>query len=114
MTYSLDFRRHILKIKAEEQLSYNEASLRFKISKSSLVRWNKELEPKKTRNKPATKINMEALKADVSTVTIMNEQSVLESDKTGIYWALKRLGVTYKKNIVSSKSRRREAIVVPE
>lgn len=117
MTYSLDFRRHILKIKAEEQLSYDETSLRFKISKSSLVRWNKGLEPKKTRNKPATKIDMDALKADVMIYpdSYYHERAKrLGASKTGIYWALKRLGVTYKKNIVPSKSRRRKAIIVPE
>ena len=57
MTYSIDFRRHILKIKAEEQLSYAETSFRFKISKASIVRWNKELEPKKSEiNRPQRSI----------------------------------------------------------
>ena len=117
MTYSIDFRRHILKIKTEEQLSYAETSFRFKISKASIVRWNKELEPKKKRNKPATKIYMDALTVDVLTYpdSYYHERAKrLGISKTGLYWALKRLGVTYKKNTVSSQSRRREAIIVSD
>ena len=66
MTYSVDFRRHVLKIKMEEGLTYEEASCRFKIGKASLSRWNKELEPKKHRNKPPCKIDMAQLKSDIA------------------------------------------------
>jgi transposase len=66
MTYSIDFRKKVLKLKAEENLSYEAAAERFKIGKTTLVRWHKKLEPQLTRNKPATKINMEALKQDVA------------------------------------------------
>jgi len=115
MTYSIDFRRHVLKVKREEALSYEVTSIRFKISKSSLVRWNKELEPKKKRNKPATKIDMEKLKADVAFYpdSYYHERAKrLGVSKTGVYWALKRLGVSYKKNTQTPQSRRREAIFI--
>lgn len=38
MTYSIDFRRHVLKVKREQGLSFDATSERSKIGKSSLVR----------------------------------------------------------------------------
>lgn len=113
MTYSLDFRIHVLKIKTEEGLSYEETSRRFKVGKASLVRWNIEIQPKMSRNKPATKIDMDQLKKDIITYPdsyYYERATRLGVSKNGIYWAMKRLGVTYKKNTESSKSRRRTAI----
>ena len=43
----------------------NKPSERFDISIRTLFRWQSKLEPCLTRNKPATKIDMEALKKDV-------------------------------------------------
>ena len=60
--YSLDFR---LAIKEAEKLSFAELSKRFKVGIASLVRWSKKIEPILKRKKPATKIDMEALKRDV-------------------------------------------------
>ena len=65
MTYSVDFRRRVLEIKMKENLTCDETSKRFGIGINSVVRWSKKLEPQRTRNKPATKINMEALKRDI-------------------------------------------------
>ena len=65
MTYSIDFRRQALLIKEQEQLSFEATAKRFGVGKASVVRWSKRIETQRTRNKPATKINMEALKPDV-------------------------------------------------
>jgi transposase len=65
MAYSIDFRRKVLEIKERDGLSSEEAALRFGISESSVFRWSKRLEPCRTRNKPATKINMAELALDV-------------------------------------------------
>jgi len=46
-------------------LTFEEISKRFGVGKTSLVRWNKVLEPRLTRNKPVTRIDMEALKRDI-------------------------------------------------
>ena len=100
MTYSVDFRRHVLKVQAEEHLTYEETAARFKIGKASLVRWHRTLEPRKTRNKPATKIDMEALKQDIKTYPdsyYYERAQRLGVSKTGIYCAMKRLKVSYKK-----------------
>lgn len=65
MTYSTDLRRKALTLKEQENLTTAEAAKRFGIGTANFNRWNKKLEPKRTRNKPATKIDMEALKRDV-------------------------------------------------
>lgn len=68
MTYSLDFRHHVLKGKVEEGLTNEQTASRFKIGIASLVRWNRNLESKSSRNKPATKINMDQLKDNLTAV----------------------------------------------
>lgn len=105
MTHSIDFRRHVFRVKQDEQLTYEETAKRFKIGKASLVRWNRELEPKKNRNKPAIKIDMAVLKADVINYpdSFQYERAArLGVSRSGVYWALKRLGISYKKNTESS------------
>ncbi|MBX3327161.1 MAG: IS630 transposase-related protein [Nitrospira sp.] len=115
MTYSIDFRKKVLKIREKEGLSIEGVAIRFGVGKASVMRWLIELEPKKTRNKSATKIDMEALRKDIeeSPDSYQYERAErLGVSQSGIYWALKRLNVTYKKNTNSSKSRRRKALIV--
>jgi transposase len=107
MTYSLDFRRHVLKVKEDEKLTYEETAIRFKIGKASLVRWHKKLEPCRTRNKQPTKINMDALREDIEKYPDAYQHERAQRfgvSAAGIYWALKRLKVTYKKNSKSPQS----------
>ena len=102
MTYSLDFRKKVLKIRAEEGLSIEAISLRFGVGKASVMRWLVSLEPKKTRNKPATKINMELLRKNV-----LNYPDDFQYERaqrfgvsaSGIALALLRLKISYKKNM---------------
>lgn len=115
MTYSLDFRRHVLKVKAEEGLSFALTAERFKLGKNTLFLWSKDIEPKSKRNKPATKIDMEALREDIKRYPdayYYERASRLHVSKTGICWAMKRLGVSYKKNADAPESRRRIAFIV--
>jgi hypothetical protein len=66
MTYSTDFRRKILGIKEQENLTTEEAAKRSAgIGTANFSRWGKNLEPKRTRNRPAAKIDMDALRRDV-------------------------------------------------
>lgn len=107
MTYSLDFRRRILKIKEKQGLSFSETSKRFDVPMRTLFRWKRRIEPKTKRNKPATKINMEALRKDVQEYPDMYQYERAEKfgvTQGAIWFALKRLGISYKKNSVSSKS----------
>ena len=65
MTYSTDFRRKVIGIKEQENLTTKEAAKRFGIGTANFSRWGKNPEPKRARNKPAVKIDREALKRDV-------------------------------------------------
>jgi len=56
MTYSIDFRRKVLAIKEQENLTFEEAVTWFGVGKASLVRWSSRLEHCRTRHKPAAKI----------------------------------------------------------
>ena len=116
MTYSLDFRKKVLKVKEREGLSFSQVSNRFDIGISTIVRWSKNILPQPSRNKPATKIDMPALKRDVEKYpdAYQYERAIrLGVSKSGIGFALKRLGVTYKKNTHSSQSLRYRTAYLP-
>jgi transposase len=104
MTYSLDFRKKVLEIRSKEGLSIEEVSKRFGVGKASVMRWLIEIEAKKKRNKPATKINMDLLREDV-----VNYPDSFHYERahrfgvsaSGIAVALHRLKISYKKNMES-------------
>ena len=116
MTYSTDFRRKVIGIKEQENLTTEEAAKRFGIGTANFSRWNKNLEPKRTRNKPAAKIDMEALRRDVESYPDAyhhERASRFGVSEGGIRKALKRLGISYKKNTEASQSRRRRTASLP-
>jgi transposase len=113
MTYSRDFREKVLSIKEKECLSFAAVAKRFDIGIASVVRWTKNIESKKTRYKPATKIDMEALKKDIETYPDAYQYeraNRLNVSRMGVAHALKRLRVTYKKNSQSSSRESRKTI----
>lgn len=117
MCYSLDFRRKVLEIRKKEQLSMVKVAERFGIALSTVMRWTKCLEPKVKRLKPATHIDMAALKTDVREhpdAYVRERAKRLGASYTGTYHALKRLGVTYKKNAESPQGVRRRTTLLPE
>ena len=65
MSYSIDFRRPVLMIKAKENLTFDEIAERFDVGRARVVRWSKRIPAQRTRNPPATKIHRETLKQDV-------------------------------------------------
>lgn len=65
MSYSLDLRKHVFKIKQQERLTFQETSDRFGVPTRTLFRWKKHIEPITKRNKPSTKIDMAALQKAV-------------------------------------------------
>lgn len=65
MTYSLDFRQKVLQIKQAENLSMSAVAKRFNIGVASVMRRSKKIEPKPIRERPAIKLDMEALKKDI-------------------------------------------------
>jgi len=97
MTYSIDLRKKVLEVKEKEKLSYKEVARRFSVGIASVVRWSKRLEPQKTRNKPATKIDREALSADVAKYPDSYQYERAKRfgvTQQGIGAALKRLGIS--------------------
>ena len=113
MTYSVHFRRKVLSIKEKEGLSLASVSKKFSLSKNTVFLWTKNLFPKTNRDKPATKIDMEALKSDITKYSDAYQYERAERlgvSQSSIHSALKRLQVTYKKISKTSKGqRRREA-----
>ncbi len=108
MTYSYDFRKKVLETKAKEGLSFGDVAARFCVGIASVVRWSKKLESQKKRHKPATKVNMEALKKDIAAYpdAYQYERSErLGVTQSAIWYALQRLGVTYKKNPSASQGK---------
>lgn len=104
MSYSLDFRQRVFEIKKEKKLTFEQVSERFGVSMRTLFRWQERIEPILKRNKPATKIDMEALAEDVTS----NPDSYLSErvekfqvSKSCIFFALQRLGISNKKNSMS-------------
>lgn len=111
MTYSLDFRKKVLAVRKRENLSMMEVGERFDVGVASVMRWSKELEPKKTRNKAPTKCHNELLLKDVEQFPDAyhyERAQRLGVGRTTIGQALRRLGITYKKNLRASKSSARE------
>jgi transposase len=110
MTYSIDFRKKVLSVKKKEGLSLAAISKKFAISKNTVFLWTKVITPKKHREKPPTKINTNQLKEDIAQYGDAYQYERAERlgvSQSGIYSALKRLKVTYKKISKPSKSKRR-------
>ena len=115
--YSLHIRKNIIDIKTKKKLSIREAARRFGISPNTIYKWGKKIEPKEWRKQRVSKIDMKKLAEDV----INNPDGYqyervkrLEVSQAAVYFGLKRLGVTYKKNTKTSKSRQRKACYVFE
>ena len=116
MTYSLDFRRKALSVREKEGLTIAEVATRFGVGIASVVRWLTKVEPQRTRNKPATKIDMAALAQEVRDnpdAYQYEHAKRLGVSQKGIGHALRRLGVTYKKNAAPSQGRRARTAHLP-
>ena len=110
MTYSLDFRQKVMDYKTKKGLTFEQTSPHFDIGIRTLFRWSTSLSPCNKRQKPATKMDMDALKHDVenSPDAYQWERALrFGVHQSTIYYALKRLEISYKKNTTTSKSQRR-------
>ena len=106
MTYSIDFRKQVLR-SIKDGMTIREAANFYQLSTSSIHSWQQSLVPKTTRNKAPTKISNEALLKDVEQHPddYMYERAQrLGCSKSGIEAALKRLGISQKKDLRTSKS----------
>ncbi len=113
--YSLDYRKRVFAIKEKENLTFEQTSKRFHVGIRTLFAWQKRIAPKMTRNKPASKINMETLKKDVQK-NPDRFQWERAQDYNVTAWAigkaLRRLKISYKKNSPPPQSRRRASPAV--
>ena len=106
MTYSTDFRRKVLEIKERDGLSFEQSAALFGVGKSSVRRWTERLEPCRSRNKPATKIDMYLLAQDVDLYPDAYRYERAERfgcGRRGIGEALKRPDISRKKNSFASE-----------
>lgn len=114
--YSIDFRRKVFSVKAKKNLSIRAVAKHFDIGVATVTRWNKRISPKPLARNPRT-INYTALKEDVKKHPdsyCCERAQRLGVSKTGIFKAMKRLSITYKKNLKSSKSQRRGTYIIPK
>ena len=106
MAYSLDFRKRVFSLKEERELTFKETSKLFGIDIWTLFRWQQRLEPKIAREKPATKIDMQALQADLEKNPDRFQYERAEDygvSQAAIFYALKRLKLSRKKNATPPK-----------
>lgn len=113
MTYSRDFRMKVLAVREQENLSMAKVAKRFGVGLKSVLRWSQNIESITKRNKPATKIDMEALKRDVEQYPDAYQYERAERlgvSEGCVFHALKRLNVTYKKNPKSPQGGSRKTL----
>tara|TARA_R110002020_G_scaffold232883_3_gene444527 strand:- start:13958 stop:14302 length:345 start_codon:yes stop_codon:yes gene_type:complete len=104
MTYSIDYRKQVLS-SIKGGMTIREAALFYGLS--TINSWQQNLVPKTKRNKASTKIPDDALIEDVKRYPDdynYERARRLNCIKTGIFNALKRLGISQKKELGTPKS----------
>jgi len=102
MTYPSSFCRKVLSVREQEGLTIVQTAARFCMGIASVTRWLKNPDPKLTRNKPATKIDMIALARDVREfpdACQAERAQRLGASTQGIGHALRRMNISYKKTL---------------
>ena len=106
MTYSLDFRRQVLK-SLDEGMTFVQAAEFYNLSPTTIQNWKRRVQSKATRQTKPYKIPDDVLLNDVKEHPDdyqYERARRLNCSKTGIYHALKRLGISQKKDTGTSKS----------
>jgi transposase len=106
MTYSVHFRKKVL-AKLEAGTSMREAATQYELSTATIQSWKRKLEPKAVRDTKPRVIHDDALRLDVELHpdSYQRERADrLNCSTRGIGKALKRIGITQKKDFKSSKS----------
>jgi transposase len=106
MTYSLDFRRQVLK-SLDEGITFVQAAEFYNLSPTTIQNWKRRFHSKTTRQTKPYKIPDDVLLNDVKEHPDdyqYERARRLNCSKTGIYHALKRLGISQKKDTGASKS----------
>lgn len=107
MTYPVHFRKKVLSY-LEEGNIFRKTADKYDLSTATIRKWQKALKPKTSRNKQPVKIDNDALRQDIELYpdAYQRERAIrLNCSAQGISHALKRLGITQKKDIKASKSK---------
>lgn len=115
MAYSLDFRRKVLSVRQKEGLTIAEVADRFGVGVASVVRWLKDVHRKKQGFRKR-KIDMDVLRQDIADYpdAYQHERAArLGVTQNAIFLALKRLRVSYKKNVAAPQGKRRRPAYLP-
>ena len=116
MSHSVSFRRHVLRIKARDDLSFAQVAARFSVGVASVKRWSKRVEPKPYERRKGIKIDLEALAQDVRDHpdAYQYERAARFGVTPKAIWkALRKLDVTYKKSHATSQGERRRTTRLP-
>ena len=117
MSYSISFRRHVLRVKDVEGLSFARTADRFSVGIASVKRWSKRLEPKPCARKRPRKLDPEKLAQDVCDhpdAYQYERAARFGVTQKAIWQALRKLGVTYKKSVTAPEGERRQTARLPE
>ena len=96
-------------------MSFLKLADKYNISVRSIQEWLKGNLPKGTRNRPNTKLDIDELKQDILNYPdgyLKERAERLGVSDHCISQNLKKIGVTYKKNFNTPKSKRRETIII--
>lgn len=116
MAYSVDIKRLAMIMLTVDKLNLNQVCERLKIGLTTLIRWvklnrNNTLYTIKPRICASRKINDDSLRAYISQnpdAYLYEIAEHLDVSKSGVHDALKRLGISYKKNTNLQRTRRRK------
>jgi hypothetical protein len=104
MSYSEHFRKKVL-AKLEEGYSIRAVAAQFEIDKSTIVQWKKRIEIKRTCPRTLSKIDNDALRADVDKYPDDYKYERAMRFGCGTFSdGFRHLGITIKKDAKSSKS----------
>ncbi|MBX3630903.1 MAG: IS630 transposase-related protein [Nitrosomonas sp.] len=115
MAYSLDFRRKVLSVRKREGLTIAEVADRFDVGVASVTRWIKNVD-RKPQGYRKRKIDLDVLRQDIVDYpdAYQYERAArLGVAQNAVFLALRKLGVTYKKNTDTSQSRRKYTAHLP-
>ena len=113
--YSLDFRRKVLSVREKNGLTIAEIASRFGVGVASVVRWIKHVE-RKPPGFRRRKIDLEVLRQDIVVYPDAYQYERAQGlgvRQNAIFLALKKLGVSYKKNPAASQGRRARTSHLP-
>ena len=117
MTHLIKCRRHVLRIKEQECLSFSRVAERFSVGLASVKRWSKRVEPKQHQRKKLRKIDRDLKKLAQDVEKYPDAYQYERADRfdvcsKAIWQALKKLKITYKKSHAAPQGKRRRPPVL--